>query len=128
LWGEEPPRSAAKSLQTFVARLRAALAPHTDGAPVIVTEGAGYRLAVDPGQVDAERFLRLADLGRAALADGHPASAHRNLEVALALWRGPAYADLASTDALAAEAATGEVVRRIWADHEGDGASVGSPE
>lgn len=117
LWGEEPPRSAAKSLQTFVARLRAALAPHTDGASVIVTEGAGYRLAVDPAQVDAERFLRLADLGRAALADGHPASAHRNLEVALALWRGPAYADLASTDALAAEAARLEE-RRLTATED----------
>lgn len=105
LWGEEPPRSAAKSLQTFVARLRAALAPHTDGVAVIVTEGAGYRLAVDPGQVDAGRFVRLADLGRTALADGHPASAHRTLEAALELWRGPAYADLAAGGALAAEVA-----------------------
>ena len=65
----DPARATAFAA---VARLRAALAPHTDGASVIVTEGAGYRLAVDPAQVDAERFLRLADLGPAAPAPTGP--------------------------------------------------------
>ena len=48
LWGEEPPASAAKSLQTFVLRLRNALEPDRAGSPtVLLTEGPGYRLALD---------------------------------------------------------------------------------
>ncbi len=93
LWADDPPASAAKSLQTFVLRLRNALEPHRSGAPaLLLTEGPGYRLAVDPGQVDAERFARLARIGQQALADGRPDSAARTLVEALALWRGPAYA------------------------------------
>ena len=93
LWDDDPPASAAKSLQTFVLRLRNALEPHRSGAPaILVTDGPGYRLAVDPAQVDAERFARLARIGQQALADGRPDSAGRTLDEALALWRGPAYA------------------------------------
>ena len=93
LWGDEPPASAAKSLQTFVVRLRNALEPDRRLAPtLLLTEGPGYRLAVDHGQVDAERFARLAGMGRRALAEGRPDTAHRTLTEALTLWRGPAYA------------------------------------
>jgi DNA-binding SARP family transcriptional activator/WD40 repeat protein len=105
LWGDSPPRSAAKSLQTFVARLRGACGPHLrHGRPLIVTEGSGYRLAFDPSQVDAERFARLADLGRTALEQGQPASAHRTLQSGLALWRGAAYADVDTADFAVVEA------------------------
>ncbi|HEU5241601.1 MAG TPA: BTAD domain-containing putative transcriptional regulator, partial [Ornithinibacter sp.] len=93
LWGDEPPASAAKSLQTFVLRLRNALEPDRQGSPsLLLTEGPGYRLAVDPSQVDAERFARLAALGGRSLADGRPEHAAATLTEALALWRGPAYA------------------------------------
>ena len=93
LWGDEPPASAAKSLQTFVVRLRNALEPDRRQAPtLLLTEGPGYRLAIDHGLVDAERFARLAGMGRRALAEGRPDSAHQTLTEALTLWRGPAYA------------------------------------
>ncbi|HEU5242753.1 MAG TPA: BTAD domain-containing putative transcriptional regulator, partial [Ornithinibacter sp.] len=93
LWGDDPPPSAAKSLQTFVVRLRNALEPDRRQAPtLLVTEGPGYRLVLDPGQVDAERFARLAAMGRRALAEGRPDSAAATLTEALSLWRGPAYA------------------------------------
>ena len=93
VWGDDPPASAAKSVQTFVLRLRNALEPHRSGAPaLLLTDGPGYRLAVDATQVDAERFARLARLGQQALADSRPESAGRTLGEALALWRGPAYA------------------------------------
>jgi DNA-binding SARP family transcriptional activator/WD40 repeat protein len=93
LWGGDPPASAAKSVQTFVLRLRNALEPHRSGAPaLLLTDGPGYRLAIAANQVDAERFARLAKMGRQALADGRPESAGRTLDEALALWRGPAYA------------------------------------
>src|SRR5215207_1491577 len=47
LWGDAPPRTAAKSLQTYVLRLRNALEPERRGSPrLLVTDGPGYRLAV----------------------------------------------------------------------------------
>ena len=53
LWGDAPPASAAKSVQTFVVRLRNALEPDRRQAPtLLLTEGPGYRLAIDHGQVD----------------------------------------------------------------------------
>ncbi|WP_404383553.1 winged helix-turn-helix domain-containing protein [Knoellia locipacati] len=93
LWQDDPPASAGKSLQTFVLRLRNALEPDRQGGPqILLTEGPGYRLAVDPGTVDAERFSRLVTVGRRALEDGRPESASTTLGEALSMWRGPAYA------------------------------------
>jgi len=43
LWGDAPPRSAAKTLQNYVLKLRKAL-----GAPVIETQAPGYRLREQP--------------------------------------------------------------------------------
>ena len=105
LWGDDPPASAGKSLQTFVVRLRNALEAERHLAPtLLLTEGPGYRLAIDHGQVDAERFARLATMGHRALADGRPDSAHRTLTEALTLWRGPAYAGFEGADFARAEA------------------------
>ena len=73
LWGAVPPRSAVKSLQTYVSRLRNVLEPDRAGEPVVVvTDGPGYRLAVPRTAVDAERFVVLADSGRDSLADDRP--------------------------------------------------------
>ncbi|MFD8146656.1 BTAD domain-containing putative transcriptional regulator [Streptomyces sp. NPDC059708] len=81
---------SAHALQSQVSRLRAAL-----GTDVIERAGAGYRVAVDPQDVDAGRFERLAVEGRAALAAAEPERARELLREALELWRGPALADLA---------------------------------
>jgi DNA-binding SARP family transcriptional activator len=60
LWPDGPPRTATRTLQVYVARLRAALARNgsTEGS-VIVTAGRGYRLAIEPMAVDAHRFAIL---------------------------------------------------------------------
>jgi len=87
VWGDEPPASAAGTLQTYVSRLRRALA--SVGA-TIEREPAGYRLAIDPVQLDVHRFEDLADRGRAALDAGDPATARQLLVEAAGLWRGPA--------------------------------------
>jgi WD40 repeat protein/DNA-binding SARP family transcriptional activator len=97
LWGDAPPRTAAKSLQTYVLRLRNALEPDRHGSPrLLVTEGPGYRLAVPDEAVDARRFARLADLGGRAYRAGRAAAATATLREALGLWRGPAYAGFES--------------------------------
>jgi hypothetical protein len=66
VWGDDPPRTADKTLQSYVTRLRKEL-----GEGSIVRVGAAYRLDVDPAAVDVVRFRRLLDSGAidAALAE-----------------------------------------------------------
>ncbi len=98
LWGEDPPRSAAKSLQTYVLRLRNSLEPDRGGKPrLLLTIGGGYQLAISPSDTDAGRFSRLADLASRALAGGRPEAAVEASRDALALWRGAAYAGCEDT-------------------------------
>lgn len=114
LWPVDPPRTAAKSLQTYVLRLRNALEPGRGASPqLIITEGAGYRLAVDPQSVDAHRFIRLAALGRRALAEGRAEAAAATLREALGMWRGPAYAGFEQTAFGEAEARRLEELRLL---------------
>ena len=93
LWGEEPPEKAANALQARVSQLRKALG--RSGSEALVTRAPGYLLEVGPGDLDVERFVRLAGDGRRALAQGDAAGAAATLGAALALWRGPALADFA---------------------------------
>ena len=91
LWGEEAPARSTKTVHVHVSRLRKAL-----GDPdALTTTPAGYRLHVRPHELDAERFRRLVDDGRGALAADEPEHAGALLREALALWRGPPLADLA---------------------------------
>jgi DNA-binding SARP family transcriptional activator len=85
LWGEEPPRTAATSLQNFVSQLRKLL-----GSDVVVTKPPGYQLRIEPEQLDLERFTRLVEESQAEPAAERAAKLRR----ALALWRGPPLADL----------------------------------
>ena len=98
LWGAEPPPQAAASLQTYVSNLRRALEP---GRParalsrVLVSQPPGYRLVVGAGDLDAARFAALAGEGHRLLEAGRPAAAAGVLREGLALWRGPALAEVA---------------------------------
>ncbi|MCW7943847.1 transcriptional regulator [Streptomyces hygroscopicus] len=96
LYGEEQPSGAANALQSQISRLRKRLGPH----PEIEATATGYRLSVPPDAVDAHRFERLARDGSTALARGDHRSATAVLREALALWRGPALADLPGAHAL----------------------------
>ena len=95
LWGEQPPPGAQGSLEVYVSRLRKALGAAGDEL-VLVTRSGAYRLQVDDGQLDARRFERLVEQGRAALTGNAPAQAAASLRAALQLWRGQALADLAN--------------------------------
>jgi DNA-binding SARP family transcriptional activator/streptogramin lyase len=89
LWDGKPPETAAKALQGYVSSLRKQLGPET-----VETVGAGYRLIVAPGDLDAHRFEEL--LAEARPLEHVPAAA--KLREALALWRGPALGDFAYDD------------------------------
>ncbi|MEV5742465.1 BTAD domain-containing putative transcriptional regulator [Microbispora rosea] len=111
LYGAEPPAGATNALQAQVSRLRQHLASLGDLGDLVVREPAGYRLAVDPDDVDAPRFERLAAEGRRALDAGDPARAAGLLDQALALWRGPALADVPDAPFAPAQTARLEELR-----------------
>ena len=68
LWGDCRPRTAAKTLQNYVLRVRRALAGAGDGAPSIVTLPAGYSCGAAPGMVDAGLAESLIGAGRQGMA------------------------------------------------------------
>ncbi|ONI78594.1 hypothetical protein ALI144C_27635 [Actinosynnema sp. ALI-1.44] len=89
LWGARPPRDPAAALQVRVAQLRSALGDRA----LVESTPAGYRLLAE--NVDAAEFAALTARARST-SDGH-----RKVELldqALALWRGPAYADFADAE------------------------------
>ncbi len=95
LWGAQPPVTAANTLQTYVSHLRSALEPdraRRGPSRLIVTREPGYILVVEPDQIDAARFERLARQGQRELATA-PAEAAETLRTALSLWRGEALTD-----------------------------------
>ena len=93
LWGQRPPPTAAKVLQNHVGQLRRALGDR-DGAR-LQTRGRGYAVRVEAGELDVERFEQLVREGRDALSRDEPDVAATRLREGLALWRGPALADVA---------------------------------
>ncbi|MFE6776278.1 BTAD domain-containing putative transcriptional regulator [Streptomyces sp. NPDC057702] len=89
LWPDSPPGGSANTLQTKVSQLRRVL-----GRERVVREPAGYRLLLEDDALDALRFQELADRARARR---EPAVRGGLFADALALWRGPAYADVAGS-------------------------------
>ncbi|MFJ9771665.1 AfsR/SARP family transcriptional regulator [Kitasatospora sp. NPDC101157] len=87
VWEAEPPQDSSAALQTLVGRLR-----RTIGRERIGSGPAGYWLT-GPA-TDLADFQRLSADGRRALDAGDHALAAERLRAALALWRGPALADL----------------------------------
>jgi predicted ATPase/DNA-binding SARP family transcriptional activator len=106
VWDGDPPSAVGNALQALVSRLRASL-----GRDLVAAETSGYRLVISLDRVDAYCFARLVAEGRAALTRGDAAEARRVLAEALALWRGPALADLAGVEAAEAEIARLEGLR-----------------
>jgi predicted ATPase/DNA-binding SARP family transcriptional activator len=101
LWGEGGlPDDVAGAVQTHVSRTRRLLA---GGAAALVTAEGGYRLDVAADDVDVRRFERLVAAGLDRRATD-PEAAVDGLDAALALWRGPAWAEFADWDDARAEA------------------------
>lgn len=104
LWGERLPPTARKAVQVQISKLRQVL---PDGA--IQTSAAGYSLHVDAADTDLGRFEQLV-----RTAQDQPDAASRSVELhrALALWRGPALADVADLPFAGGEAARLEELRQ----------------
>jgi DNA-binding SARP family transcriptional activator/DNA-binding beta-propeller fold protein YncE len=94
LWADAAPKTVNAVLSVYLSRLRRLLADGT-GEQLLLTQAAGYVLSVPPEGLDARRFEALLERGRRELASGEAGRASLTLRDALALWRGPALADLA---------------------------------
>ena len=119
LYGDDPPAGAVNAVQSNVSRLRRDLPVDYDGT--------GYRLAVDPEEVDAHHFARLAAEGHRALAAGDHERAAGLLRDGLALWRGDALADVRGAPFAAAAAARLTELRRQAAEDRIEAELPGGP-
>src|SRR4051794_8796258 len=81
LWGDDPPRTAAKALQTHISALRRAL-----GDGFVLTQGTGWTLSTT--ELDVTRYKLSAKMGRDAVAAGDTSQAVARFDEALKLWRG----------------------------------------
>jgi DNA-binding SARP family transcriptional activator len=90
VWGSRDARSMDSTLTVSIHRLRQWLRTATDGRVSVTRTTSGYALKLSVGEIDADLFLRMAEsacsLEGTAKTDA--------LSAALALWRGPAFADV----------------------------------
>ena len=94
LWPGRPPRSAAAVLRTYVSALRRSLGLTSTGQAALLSVPGGYRLRVEPADLDLLVFADLHQRGRQALTGGDVAGAAELLRGALDLWRGQPLEDV----------------------------------
>ncbi len=99
LWGDSPPATARKTIQTYVKNIRRACGPNA-----IDTVESGYSLRVGAKDVDVARFRALVRSGEMALRSGETAEAREALREAVGLWRGDPLPGVASHTGLAVAA------------------------
>lgn len=98
LWPDEAPDNAMQALYNHISRLRGHLGLLGDR---LQRHGAGYRLHLEPYELDADAARRLArSVGAPTSSPASTASAAR---AALDLWRGPALEEFKILPALEAE-------------------------
>lgn len=103
LWPEALPSDPQGALRTQVSRLRRALGA---AGGSLVAHPPGYRLDVEEGTVDADRFEELLRRAKAGLGDERAL-----LDEALSLWRGRALDEFADLDFAQSRAAGLEELR-----------------
>jgi DNA-binding SARP family transcriptional activator len=94
------------SLQVYVSNLRKLLRarpgePEAQAEDRLAFVRPGYRLRVEPGELDLEQVDDVQDQARERRDAGDLATASVLLRLGLSLWRGPALADLAENPLLA---------------------------
>ncbi|MGN7227232.1 BTAD domain-containing putative transcriptional regulator [Dietzia maris] len=102
IWGERLPSEPRDALHVVISRLRSVL-----GSEVVRRDPAGYLLDVPADAIDAHRFEHLCSRAE----DVDSAAAARLLADALALWRGPAYAEVADHEFAMLEAGRLDALR-----------------
>src|ERR1700688_1362882 len=99
LWSGRPPTTAPNSLQVHIAHLRRLLEPGrkaNEPWQVLIWRSNGYELRLQPEQLDASQFERVAEDAVRAKTEQHWDQAAKQFRAALGLWRGPVLAEFAS--------------------------------
>ncbi|MFC9914479.1 BTAD domain-containing putative transcriptional regulator [Streptomyces sp. NPDC059862] len=126
IWGNQPPRSAMTTLQTYMLQLRrclsTAMGPDAAGAAkeILATRHGGYLLRTSPESVDAQTFEHLAAEGQKAFDAGEDERAARCFRQALTLWQGPALVDVRRGPVLAIEVLRLEQARLVTVERRID--------
>lgn len=97
LWPGESPHADRKAVQFHIWKLRKTFETETGPCAkdtVILSRGPGYVLDLRDHQLDSVTFETLVRRGHDSLPN-LPQAANDYLSEAMALWRGPAYADVA---------------------------------
>jgi DNA-binding SARP family transcriptional activator len=97
LWDSHPPATARTKVRAHVSGIRQAIGCAAPGlGRVVQTQPPGYRLCRDETDLDLTRFDGLTAAARGAANTGDIRGAAELFGQALALWRGPALADVSS--------------------------------
>ena len=112
LWDDDPPRTATKTVQSLVARLRRVVGDALEPAV-----GGGYRWA---GEVDLVESEHLLEQARTDVAQGEPARAGERFDRALALWHDRPLADVGPSIWVDAQVRRLEELRHTIADERAD--------
>lgn len=92
-WGDDVPMEPTAALQNQISRLRSYLGPLRK---YLLTRPPGYVFTIPPESVDSNVFEQQVARARAIAAEDATA-ALQQLDAALALWRGPAFAEFADS-------------------------------
>lgn len=94
LWGENVPRSALTTVQTYVYHARKMFADMPGGEHVLITRPSGYAVQVPDDAIDVTRFEQLVRQARRRLEAGRLEATAEALGEASRLWRGPILAGM----------------------------------
>ena len=108
------PERAEHNVRTYVHRLRTALGEAGDR---IETVGTGYRLRVEPDELDSRKFEDLVSQARELAGGGDAESARWLLDEALALWRGRPFDEFADEEWARTEVARLGEIRASAVEH-----------
>ncbi|AOS62150.1 AfsR/SARP family transcriptional regulator [Actinoalloteichus hymeniacidonis] len=101
LWSEVPPADGAAAVRKDVEDALRFLADH--GGPPILRTAEGYRIDVDPKELDLTAFNDFVEQGAAAMQDGRFREATRLFEAARGLWRDTPFSDVPAAPIIVAE-------------------------
>lgn len=128
LWGNNPPRTATATIQTYIGQVRRTLAEalkksvNEIAEEILVTEGSSYVLSTRRVALDITEYEMLAAAGNAAVQRGEFVEGSDLLHRAVALWRGPALVNVEAGELLGArivhldESLLCTLEHRIYAD------------
>lgn len=96
LWDGGPPATAIPKVEAHVSALRHLIGQHKTRAGPVVTRPHGYELALTHVDLDLTEFQGIGRRAYQEFASGNPTMSADLFAEALALWRGPAFADVDS--------------------------------